>query len=378
MKLAKNSNDILAGYPPALLENWYRYNYFNNSFDISGSGVEEYTFKEIKNIAKFSFDELDHCYVKDSETVGQINLRVQISNLFGTGNPDMVMVTNGANEGLQLVVRSILDKGDEIVTLGPCYHCHDKIAESMGCVIKKWELSVDRDFDLDIKDLERLITPNTKALFLNFPHNPTGKSISQAMLDQIVDLARDVGIYLVWDAVFQELVYDNKALDDPIKNYEKTITIGTFSKAYGAPGIRFGWIIAPCDVVTSCIRQKDYGNLYVAPMAEFVASKMLACIDGFSLPRLAQAKSGRKLVNEWLERDDVDISWRQPDGGVCGLIKLPNKANDFDFCSKLLASYGVLLVPGSCFDMPGYARLGFGGESNALTEGLRRLELFIA
>ena len=288
------------------------------------------------------------------------------------------MITNAANEGLQLVVRSILQPGDEIITLGPCYHCHDKIAESMGCIVKRWLLSITNNYDLNIADLKKMISSETKALFLNFPHNPTGKSISQAMLNEIIDLVREKGIYLVWDAVFQDLVYDDKALDESIMNYEKVISVGTFSKAYGAPGLRFGWLIAPNDVIVSCVRQKDYGNLFVAPITEFIAGKMLDNLDSFSRPRLAQAKIGRDLVDNWLQKNSSDMYWRKPDGGVCGLVKLPNKVNDVDFCNKLLASERVLMVPGSCFDLPGFVRLGFGGNNASLKEGLTRLNAFLS
>jgi len=370
-----NNTMLLAGYEPAPLENWYRHHYFNNEFDISGSGVEEYSFQEIQQIAGFSFSELDQYQIGDAQTVGSLKVRTQLANLFGTGDSEMAMATNGANEGLQLVVRALLNAGDEIITLGPCYHCHDKIALSMGCVVQKWALSAEGD--LDIKHLKSLISKKTKVLCLNFPHNPTGKSISQAMLDEIVEILRENNIYLIWDAVFQELVYENAPLKDPIHTYSKTVTLGTFSKAYGAPGLRFGWIIAPKEIIARCVRQKDYGNLFVAPLIEFVAEKMLAKLDAFSVPRLLQAKNNREAVQEWIGKTDLDVNWYQPDGGVCGLLKLPSKVNDFDFCTSLLESTGVLLVPGSCFGLTGFARLGFGGNSHKLIKGLDRLEHFL-
>lgn len=369
--------NILAGYEPAPLEDWYRYNYFNNEIDISGSGVEEYSFQEIKEIAGFSFDELDSRKAKDGETVGGLAIRVQLASMFGTGDPGMVMVTNGANEALQLVARSILEPGDEVITLGPCYHCHDKIASSMGCKVKKWELSLDEDFDLDLLALREALTTSTKAIFLNFPHNPTGKSISQEMLNEILSIVRDGDIYLVWDAVFQQLIYEDRELRDPIHDYHKTITVGTFSKAFGAPGLRFGWIIAPQNVLSACVRQKDYGNLYVAPITEFMAEKMLMAREKFFGPRLAQAAHNRQMVSEWIDSKDLRISWRKPDGGVCGVIRLPQGVDDVAFCVGLLNQYGVLLVPGSCFGMPSFVRLGFGGAKADLKEGLARLEEYV-
>lgn len=372
-----NSEEELAGFPAAKLENWYRHNYFNNDIDISGSGVEEYTYREVQDIAGFTFDELDDAKITDAETIGRLSIREILAERFGSGQPDKVMVTNGGNEALHLIAHSILKPGDEIVSLGPCYHCHDKIALSIGCDVKYWNLDPAKNFDLNIDDLASLLSSKTKALFFNFPHNPSGKSISQAMLNKIVDLASKVGLYLVWDAVFQELTYDNPPLIDPTVDYDKAITLGTFSKAYGAPGLRFGWIIASQQIIQSCVRQKDYGNLFVAPLIEFVAEKILSKLDDFSRPRIIQAKENRAYVDDWLSHHDFGMHWYLPDGGVCGAVKLPDGVDDIVFCTQLLAQEKVLLVPGTCFDMPGYVRLGFGGNSKALQDGLQRLEHFL-
>lgn len=372
------NNHILAGYQPAPLENWYRHNYFNNDYDISGSGVEDYTFAEAKKLANFDFNEIEHQHIKDGTTIGGSELRQLIADNFGTGDAKSVVTTNGANEGLNLIVRAILNPGDEIITLGPCYHCHDKIALSMGCTVKKWKMQLDNDIEFDLNSLEQLITPNTKAVFLNFPHNPSGVTISQAMLDKIVDLLRDKDLLLVWDAVFQQLHYEQGPLKDPIHYYEKTITLGTFSKAFGAPGLRFGWVIASDEVVAAMVRQKDYGNLYVAPIIEFTAEKILRNLKAFTEPRLEQSAQNRTITDQWMLNQKALVSWKKPTGGVCGLMKLPSHVDDVDFCKALLSEHRVLLVPGSCFEMPGYVRLGFGGNTSHLKEGLLRLEKHLA
>lgn len=368
--------ELIAGYKPAPLENWYRDKYFDNEIDISGSGVTEYSYRQVQEMGGFDFNELNDIKIKDGATVGSFEIRSLISNRFGYGDPDRVMITNGSNEALQLAVRSILEPGDELVTHSPCYHCHDKIADSIGCTVKKWKLKLN-DEEQDFEELRALITENTKALILNFPNNPTGISISQDMLDEIVRIARENDVFLVWDAAFQELTYAAKPLRDPIQDYEKTISVGTFSKAYGAPGLRFGWLVSQPSVVSACMRQKDYGNLFVAPLIEFVAAKMLRNIDQYAIPRFRLAKRNRSIVGEWVKQFGEPDMWRWPDGGVCGLLKLPNVEDEIDFCDALLKSRGVLLVPGSCFDTPGYVRLGFGGTTTELTQGLERLGAYL-
>ena len=372
--MGNNCKTLMAGLPPAPLEDWYRHRYFDNQIDISGSGVEEYSFGEIQKKADFSLSELDPLSVTDGETVGSIAVRTLLADRFGNGDPDQVMTTNGANEALNLIARSILEPSDEVVTLGPCYHCHDKIAESIGCTVRKWTISVGENFELDVEALKKLVSAKTKALFLNFPHNPTGISISQKTLDDIVNFIRERDIYLVWDAVFQQLTYERPPLKDPVLVYNKAISLGTFSKAYGAPGLRFGWIVGPEDVIASCVRQKDYGNLFVAPIIDFVAEKMLFKLDTFAQEKLLQATHNRELIHAWSKKPELGVIWRQPDGGVCGALELGVELDDVAFCEEALKGYGVLLVPGSCFGMPGFARLGFGGNGSSLSEGLNRLE----
>ena len=369
------NHDKLAGYPPALLEDWYRFNYFNNEIDISGSGVQDYTFAETRQMAGITIEDLDALVMNDSPTPGRDSLRQVVADRFGDGDASKVFVANGSNEALQLVICSIVGPDDEIITLEPCYHCHDKIAASMGCKTKTWKLSFDNDFAVDFADLQAMISDKTKALVVNFPHNPTGMSINQQQLDQIVELAREKGLYLVWDAAFQEMVYDSEPLKDPLFVYDKTISVGTFSKAYGLPGLRFGWFIAPPEVVAGSLRQKDYGNLYVAPLLELVSQKVIENLDKFAVPRMEQATINRDLVDQWVQQNSEFVSWVKPQGGVCGLIKLPQGCNDELFCRTLLEKQQVLLVPGSCFGCPGYARLGFGGETEKLKIGLERLTI---
>jgi len=378
--MIEKQKNQLAGYAPAKLENWYREKYFNNDIDISGSGVEDYTFGHACKLANIDFSDLYEAKISDAPTLGSWHIRSLLANRFGDGDADAekVIVTSGGNEALQLVARSLLKAGDKIVTLGPCYHCHDMIAESMGCEVSKWDLSFDKNFELQISDLKASITPDTKAIFLNFPHNPTGTSISQDMLNDIITLAKTNDIVLVWDAVFQALTYESRALIDPVLSYDKAISIGTFSKAYGAPGLRFGWIISNCDIAESCARQKDYSNLYVPVLVEFVAGKMLENLDSFSGPRLEQANNNRALVDLWVKKNEPLLQWVRPLGGVCSLVKLPEGTEDYSFCQRLLEKHGVLLVPGSCFDVPGFVRLGFGGNTQKFIEGIRRIDRFIA
>lgn len=160
---------MLAGLTPAPLEDWYRTHYFANELDISGSGVEDYTFGEILKMTDARFESLNQTAIGDAPTVGSVAIRKKVAARFGDGDEKKVVITSGGNEALHLAVRALLTAGDTIVTLGPCYHCHDKIAESMGCKVLKWHVPMDENVDMCFSSLEGLVDQGVKAIFLNFP-----------------------------------------------------------------------------------------------------------------------------------------------------------------------------------------------------------------
>ena len=255
-------NKRLAGYGPAPSEDWYRHNYFNNDIDMSGRGVVENTFKEVRTLTNFSLDKLDEYKIKGGETIASRALRERPATSFGTGTAKQVMTSSGANEALQLIALSLFEPGDEIITQRSCYPCHDKIAEAFGCRLKRWALKLhdDASFHFHIADLKALLNTVTKALILNFQNNPSGKSIRQAELDEIIELAVHYDCYLIWGAFFQDQAYDSAALVGPVHHYKKAISVGTFSKFIGATGLHFSWIIEPNEAIAGSVRQKDYGN----------------------------------------------------------------------------------------------------------------------
>jgi len=182
-----------------------------------------------------------------------------------------------------------------------------------------------------------------------------------------------VGAYLLWDAAFADLIHEGDPLPDASTRYERAIGFGTFSKAFGLPGLRFGWCLAPPELLAECVRIRDYTTLHVAPLIELLARRVLENADSFLEPRLKQARMNRETLRLWAEARPEQISIVLPPGGVAAFPRLLGVPDVDGFCDDLFRRRGVLVVPGSCFGAPEHIRLGFGGCPDDLVRGLDRL-----
>jgi capreomycidine synthase len=357
----------------APLEDWLRDRYFDAEADISSSGVQPYTMAELRTMTGLRQADLDSLVFTDGYSLGAPQLRRIIAERWGDGDPSRVMTANGSSESISLVLMALLRPGDEVVVVEPGYHLLVEFAIGLGCVPKAWRLDPADGWRPDLDELAGLVTERTRAIVVNFPQNPTGTSISAAEMERLVEIARGAGAYLLWDAAFADLTYADRPLPDASTRYEAAISFGTFSKAFGLPGLRFGWCIAPPEVLAACVRIRDYTTLHVAPLIELLAQRVLQNAEAFLEPRLKQATMNRDIVGRWAETHPERVSVTLPRGGVAAFPRLPGVADVDAFCDELYKQRGVLVIPGSCFGAPRHIRLGFGGPTEQLVRGLDRL-----
>jgi Aspartate/tyrosine/aromatic aminotransferase len=357
---------------PALLEQWMRQYYFDTEIDIGSSGVASYSMSELRKLLDLSQDELDQVTFDDSRTLGGPGLREAIGDRWANCNPDRVMATHGSSEGIFLAMNALLRPGDEVVTVSPCYQQLSAIAESMGCRLRHWGLDFEQGFVADVDRLKSLITRQTRMLVVNFPQNPTGASLTPGQLKDLVNVVAEAGSYLVWDGAFAEMTHDLPPLPDPGTWYDRTITLGTLSKGYGLPGLRVGWCIAAPDILERFVSLRDYITLHLSPLIELIAERAVRNAHVLLRFRMEQARANLNSLGAWVERHREFVDWAPPRGGVCAFLRMPG--GDVEaFCHRFAREYRVLLVPGTCFDSPGFVRLGFGGPGPKFEEGLSRL-----
>lgn len=356
--------------PPetSALEEWLRDYYFTASIDISSSGIEPYTFGELAALLGFSTHDLSPLSFRDSRSAGADELRALIARRAAVDS-NSVLATNGSTEAQLLTLAATLRAGDEVIVLEPAYHSLISTVRAMGCHVLSWRLRPDQQFQPNLDDLRELVSRQTKMIIVNFPHNPTGITLSREQQLELVRIAERHGSYLLWDGAFEDITYDGPVLPPVSAEYEKGLSFGTLSKAFGLPGLRAGWGIVPPYVVDDAVRIRDYTTLALSPLVELIAIRVLQQPETVLESRLAMARENKQIVAAWLE-DEPRLSCAMPTAGVLVFPQLLDVKDTADFCRRMMHSHGVLLVPGECFGYAGYVRLGFGGSTSDLRQGL--------
>jgi capreomycidine synthase len=357
-------------FEKALLEEWMRYYYFETDYDIGSSGVENYSMTDLYEHTELTRDQLDGILFHDSMTLGGDNAREAVARRFAGGDVSKTMVTHGSTEANFLIMSALVEEGDEVLVLDPFYQQLYSVAETMGARLKRWPMKWENGFRPQMADLDDLLTPDTKMVVVNFPHNPTGATLTADEQAELIERCRQADAYLVWDGAFTELVYDTEPLPEPPLVYDKALSMGTFSKAYGLPGLRVGWCVADPKILERFVRLRDYTLLHLSPLVELIFEKALDAGDVLVGKRLEQARHNRALLGRWIDEHSDFVEWVAPAGGVCGFPRFKGGLDVEAFCHRLAQEHRTLLVPGNCFGFPEHARLGFGCSTAELEKGL--------
>lgn len=350
--------------------------YHNVDYDIGSSGVRDLTVAELREICGFELSELDSLIFHDSEPLGGTRLRAALADRWTGGDAERVMVTHGSSEAIYLIMHTLLKPGDEVIVIDPAYQQLFDIARARGCRVTWWELPPGRGFAPDMSTLRALASTRPRMIVVNFPHNPTGVSITPAEQEELIDIAAAAGAWLVWDSAFGEITYTADPLPLPDGRYGKCVCLGTFSKSYGLAGLRVGWCLAPPDLLAEMALLRDYIALYVSPVLEFFTEQAVRNADRIVALQQAHARSNLRLLLDWAQRVPELVRITPPAGGVTVFAEFLGQRDVTASCRRLAEQHRVLLIPGACFGdaFRDYARLGFGGTADELRAGLSFVE----
>jgi capreomycidine synthase len=362
--------------PLARLEDWMRRYYHRVDYDIGSSGVRDMTVAELCQVCGFELSELDSLIFHDSEPLGGSRLRATLAERWTAGDAERVMVTHGSSEAIYLVMQTMLRPGDEIVVVDPAYQQLYDIAAARGCQINRWELRNEGGFAADMTKLKALLASGPRMLVVNFPHNPTGISITRAQQDELIGLAAEADTWLVWDHAFGELTYTADPLPLPHDRYRNCLSFGTLSKSYGLAGLRVGWCLGPPDLLAEMGLLRDYIALYVSPVLEFFAERAVRNAGRIVARQREHAAANRELLLDWCAARPGQVRLTPPEGGVTAMVELVGRADVTRICRRMAEEHRTLLVPGECFGdaFSDHVRLGFGGTTAELTAGLAALD----
>ena len=292
---------------------------------------------------------------------------------------DEVVITNGASEALDSVLRTILTEGDEVIITAPAYPAYESLIKLNGGIVKYLDVS-NTQFVPDIKKLEALVTNNTKAVLLNYPSNPTGASLSEKDVKNIADFISSKDLFLISDEIYSENVYENKHISfGSIENiYNKTILIHGVSKSHSMTGWRVGYTLSPRHLSDEILKVHLNNSICAAVPSQYAA-----------LEALTNAKDYPKVMNEaYLKRRDyvydrlvnMGCTVEKPGGAFYIFPDISfTGMDDWDFATALLKEKHMAVVPGSAFSEhgAGHIRISFASSIETLEEGMNRLEAFV-
>jgi aspartate/methionine/tyrosine aminotransferase len=239
-----------------------------------------------------------------------------------------------------------------------------EVARSVGCELTKWPVRLDGDhWSLDLDELRRAIRPSTRLLIINFPHNPTGLLPSCDTLDAILQIADQHGLYVFSDEMYRWLEYDASQCLPPLcAIYDRGISLSGLSKSMALPGLRIGWLAArDRRLMLKWMTYKDYTTICSSAPSEVLALMALRAKDTIVRRNLDIISANLRYADEFFSDYAALFSWQRPRAGSVAFPRWTGAVAVEDFCRRVLDEHGVMIVPGSLFDVPGgFFRLGLG------------------
>jgi len=362
-------------------------------FDIAGTmegvislGVGEPDFNTPWVIRKAAINVLERKHIVYGPNKGLAPLRKAITDKIKSKHgieydPDKeVIVTVGGSEAIDLALRGIIDPGDEVLVVEPCFVCYAPLIELAGGVAVPVPTRLENNFKLTVEDLKDKITPRTKMLILPFPNNPTGAVMTREDLEPIAELLRSTDIMVLSDEIYSELTYGRKhfSIIELEDMRERTIYVNGFSKAYAMTGWRLGYVSAPEPIITQISKIHQYGIMCSPYISQNAAIEALTSCDKEVTKMVDEYNIRRKyLVSEF---NRLGLTCFDPEGAfyVFPCIKSTGLTSD-EFCERLLYEEKVAAVPGSAFGASGegYMRISYAYSLKHLMEAMSRIEKFL-
>jgi aspartate/methionine/tyrosine aminotransferase len=346
---------------PFRIEQYYARHEFSTRYMLSSSDCESRTVGELLALEPAAADRFREQWCGYTESAGAPELREAVTGLYQGIPADDVLVASCAEEGIFLLYHALLRPGDHAVVETPCYESALAVARSTGAEVSQWRRRYEDGWAHDLRGLERLLRPNTRLLYVNQPHNPTGTLMDLATFQHVVDLARGRGLVLFSDEVYRELEHDPAdRLPAACDLYQRAVSLASVSKSYGLPGLRIGWLATRDRALREAVLDlKHYTTICAPAPSEFLTALALRH-RGVLLDRNRRiVERNLPLLDAFLARRPDTFAWVRPTASPIGFPRVHRFA-DVDALCRHLAGAGVLLLPGSVYDQPRHVRIGYG------------------
>lgn len=292
---------------------------------------------------------------------------------------DELLITMGVSQGLDIALRSIVDPGDEVIIIEPCYVSYPaNISLILGKPVVI-ETSSEEDFSIDILKVKRAVTPRTKAILLNYPSNPTGSSINKDMLELIAKIAIEHNLIVISDEIYSSIIFDGEhfSITSIQGMKERTIYLNGFSKSHAMTGWRLGYIAGPSALIGTMLKIHQYTALCAPSISQYAAIEAIEKADK-DVERMRQEYLKRRnfIVNEF---NDIGLKCVMPKGAFYVFPNISSTGmTSREYALELLKAEKVAVVPGEVFGNCGKSniRCSYATSMEALKEAMIRIRRF--
>ena len=317
---------------------------------------------------------------------GLIELRKEISKYLSErfnveyDPSDEVLVTVGGSEAIDIVLRAILETGDEVLIPEPAFVSYAPLAELYHGVAKPIVTKAENGFKLMPEELKAAITPKTKAIVLTYPNNPTGATMNRDEFMAIAEVLKDTDILVIADEIYAELSYKQKhtSFASLPGMRERTVLVSGFSKTFAMTGWRLGYCCAPRELMQYIGRVHQFAIMSAPSPAQYAAIEALR--NGLPDTQYMCEKYNERRQYLYKELLDMGFECFEPEGAFYIFPNVSKFASSSEeFCERLLKEKGVAVVPGDAFGEcgSGHVRISYAASMENIKEAVKRMREFI-
>jgi aspartate/methionine/tyrosine aminotransferase len=361
---------------PFALERYFARYEFTTRYLLCASDPETMPVRALLALEPDSETRLAELRLGYVESRGGTALRAAIASLYEQCDAASVLTHAGAEEAIFVFMNAALQRGDHAIVQFPAYQSHYSVAEAIGADVTRWHSDLSGDGAPDVEELQRLIRPQTRAIVLATPNNPTGYAFDRAQMGRIVAIARKHGLWLVGDEVYRGTEREAEQIPPVCDWYERGVSLGGLSKAHGLAGLRIGWAcVRDTALYDRMATLKDYLSICNSGPSEFLAE--LALRHNAALIERVRGITTRNLdlLDDFFARRSPLFTWKRPRAGTTAFPRYTGGSSEA-FCARLAREAGVLLLPSTAFDAGDeHVRFGYGRAD--LPEALATLDAFI-
>lgn len=376
--------DVMTKVPPSGIRK-----YFDLASGIEGVislGVGEPDFVTPWHIREACIHSLESGKTSYTSNFGLLELREEIAKLYSQEHcthydpASEILVMSGVSEALDVAIRTITNPGDEIIVPQPAYVAYVPSVMFAGGVPVPVVTHLNNNFKLTAEDLEKVITPRTKALIINYPNNPTGATMDRKDLETIAKVASEHDIMVISDEVYECLTYNGKhTCFSSIEGMkDRTILLNGFSKAYAMTGFRLAYALAPSPIINAMMRIHQYCMLCAPITAQVGAIEALRNGNEEMQRMIRDYDRRRHLIISGLNR--IGLECYEPKGAFYAFPSVKNTGlTSEEFAERLLHEQKVVTIPGDVFGPAGegFLRCSYATSKEQIVEALDRMERFV-